>query len=91
MEIGSIVRSSAGRDKDKFFAVVAFENGRIYIADGKEHKLERPKLKNKKHLLFTKDKICPQDLQFNRTLRKRLLKYNGNKINGEVTACQKKM
>ena len=43
---GQIVKSTAGRDRERFFVVTQVENGRAMIADGKLRKLARPKLKN---------------------------------------------
>ena len=42
---GNIVRSLKGRDKGKISVVMSCEFNRVYIADGKEHKLTEPKLK----------------------------------------------
>jgi len=55
ISLGSIVRSTAGRDKDKYFIVVALENAEGYyrIADGETRRLEKPKLKKVKHLKST--------------------------------------
>jgi ribosomal protein L14E/L6E/L27E len=50
---GRIVKAKAGRDKDRYFAVVGAENEQILIADGKTRKLATPKRKNVKHLVFT--------------------------------------
>ena len=51
---GMIVRSKAGHDKGKFFAVVRIENGFAYLSDGKGRSLEFPKKKNLIHLAPTK-------------------------------------
>lgn len=51
---GRVVKATAGRDKDKYFVVVAVENDNFcYIADGKTRKLDMPKLKKIKHLRVT--------------------------------------
>ena len=47
---GSVVRALAGRDQDSFFVAVAVEDRWVYIANGKERKLEAPKRKNRKHI-----------------------------------------
>ncbi len=47
---GLIVCSDAGHDKDRFGVVLRLEDGYAYIADGKLHKLSKPKRKNVKHL-----------------------------------------
>ena len=44
--IGSVVLANAGRDKGRYFVAVAASGGFVYIADGKERKLEKPKRKN---------------------------------------------
>ncbi len=49
---GQIVFSKSGRDKGNPFIVVSVDEtkGRIYICDGKLHKLDKPKAKNLTHL-----------------------------------------
>ena len=50
MEIAKsdIVRSDAGRDKGKLFAVLAVEGEYLLLADGKTRPVERPKRKRRK-------------------------------------------
>lgn len=45
-----IVVSLAGRDKDKLFYVIDFEDNYVWLADGKGRKLENPKRKKLKHV-----------------------------------------
>lgn len=48
IEVGSVVKSLAGKDKDKFFCVVGFTgDGKAYclLRDGKLFKVEKPKRK----------------------------------------------
>ena len=54
MEIAksSIVRSDAGRDKGKLFIVMAVQGEYLLLADGKSRKVESPKRKKRKHVLF---------------------------------------
>ena len=54
MEItrSTIVRSGAGRDKGKLFAVLAVEGEYLLLADGKSRKVESPKRKKRRHVLF---------------------------------------
>lgn len=59
---GTVVVSKAGRDKDYFMLVVKAENGFVFVADGKERKLETPKRKNPKHLQKTDYKISLEQL-----------------------------
>ena len=91
MENGTIVRSAAGRDKDRFYVVVGKENDFVYIVDGKVHSLEKPKKKRLKHVRRTNEIVNVSELCTNRALRKLLTKYNGNVEDGEVITCQKKM
>ena len=51
--VGQIVCSKKGRDKGYFLVIVAENSEVVYVCDGKERPLERPKKKNVKHLSFT--------------------------------------
>lgn len=53
IEIGSIVTSTAGRDKGNYFIVVGIEENYVYIVDGNIRKIERPKKKKLKHIEVT--------------------------------------
>jgi len=51
MDVGDLVYSKAGRDKDAFFVVINKPNEKYCeISDGKTHKIDNPKLKKDKHL-----------------------------------------
>ena len=54
MEIAksNIVRSDAGRDKGKLFVVLDVEGEFLLLADGKTRKVENPKRKKRRHVLF---------------------------------------
>ena len=78
-ERGNIVRSLKGRDKDKISVVLSFENNKVYISDGKEHKLTKPKLKNPKHLEKLNLDINESFLIGNKRLRKEL-----NRLENEI-------
>ena len=47
---GSVVKSLAGRDHGRYYDAVATEDRLVYIADGRERKLEKPKAKNPRHI-----------------------------------------
>ena len=49
-QIGDLVRSVAGRDKDSFYIVVNIEADFLYLADGKHKLMDKPKKKRKKQL-----------------------------------------
>ena len=78
-ERGNIVRSIKGRDKDKISVVLEFKDNKVYISDGKEHKLTEPKLKNPKHVEKLNLSIDESFLKGNNRLRKKL-----NRLKNEI-------
>lgn len=77
LEIGSVVRSEAGRDKYKLMAVVGTDSGMLLLCDGKERKLESPKRKNLRHTTPTRSVLKNSDMATNRSLRKALAAIEG--------------
>ena len=83
MEIAAsnIVRSVAGRDQGKLFIVLAVEGEYLLLADGKSRKVESPKRKKRRHVLFVADenrlseKIRGEARITNSELRKTLAAY----------------
>ena len=84
MEIAksNIVRSDAGRDKGKLFVVLAVEREYLLLADGKSRKVESPKRKKRRHVLFVaadenrlSDKIKSEEKITNSELRRTLAGY----------------
>ena len=84
MEIAksNIVRSDAGRDKGKLFVVLAVEGEYLLLADGKCRKVESPKRKKRRHVLFVaadenrlSDKIKSEEKITNSELRRTLAGY----------------
>ena len=84
MEIAksSIVRSDAGRDKGKLFIVMAVQGEYLLLADGKSRKVESPKRKKRKHVLFVaadenrvSQKIISDEKVTNSELRRTLAAY----------------
>ena len=50
--VGDIVKSVSGHDKNRLFVVTAIDkNGYLVIIDGKYRTMDKPKMKNPKHLL----------------------------------------
>ncbi len=76
LEIGIVVKSLKGRDKEKYFCVVGIDEKSVLICDGKEHKLEKPKQKNLKHLKITQYKLQTETLQVNKHINKALKSLN---------------
>ena len=60
MDIGrsDIVKSTAGRDKGKYFFVLDVEEEFLLLADGKTRKLERPKRKKRRHTALAAHVQC---------------------------------
>ena len=50
---GSVVVSSAGKDKGSYLAVLLTDASGLWIADGRRRPLERPKRKNPRHVTET--------------------------------------
>ena len=84
MEIAksNIVRSDAGRDKGKLFVVLAVEGEYLLLADGKGRKVESPKRKKRRHVLFVaadenrlSDKMKSEEKITNSELRRTLAGY----------------
>ena len=72
MKTLSIVKSVAGRDKGFLLAVIGECDGLVLVCNGKERPLQNPKLKNKKHLVFTGQSLNEEDLNSNNSLRRAL-------------------
>lgn len=66
---GEIVNAINGKDKDKLFIVLDIRENFVLIADGKSRKLEKPKLKNKKHLQKTEQEVDASAYTTNKKLR----------------------
>lgn len=73
IEVGSVVKSLAGKDRDRFFCVVGLtgdEKAYCLLRDGKLFKVEKPKKKNVKHINATGFKLQSEALQVNKHLKK---------------------
>ena len=84
MEIAkaSIVRSDAGRDRGKLFYVLSVDGEYLLLADGKSRRVEAPKRKKRKHVLFVaqedtrlSEKIRDEEKITNSELRRALAAY----------------
>ena len=85
MEIAqsNIIRSDAGRDKGKLFVVLAVEGEYLLLADGKSRRVEAPKRKKRRHVLFVaaeetrvSEKIKNNEKITNSELRRTLAVFN---------------
>ncbi len=50
LQVGSVVRSTAGRDKGHLFVVVGRQGTKVLVADGRRRTVNRPKRKNLRHV-----------------------------------------
>lgn len=75
---GCVVRSVSGRDAGGFFVVLQTEGDFAWIADGKVHRLAKPKKKRLKHLRKTNAVI-----ELSRPMGDRLLRQAMNRIGQE--------
>ena len=76
LETGTVVKALKGRDKDKYFCVVCIEDGYVYLCDGKERKLSKPKRKKIKHIEITQAKLQTESLQVDKHINKALKSLN---------------
>ncbi len=76
-EIGRVVFSAAGHDSGRFYAVVHWERGRAYIADGKARKLCKPKAKNPLHLRPTNHMLDINTITTDKQLARALAALGG--------------
>lgn len=49
-ELGQVVKSLAGHDKEEFFIILKLDGEYVYLVDGKVRTLEKPKRKKCKHI-----------------------------------------
>ena len=73
--VGRVVCSKSGRDKGYFLAVVKEEDGFLFVCDGKERPLNRPKRKNPKHLALTNTVLDKSSYSTDKSLRRALAVY----------------
>ena len=73
--VGKIVYSLSGRDKGKYLVVINCDNNYVFVADGKERKLQSPKRKNIKHISLTADSLNPDQFKTNKLLKKAIAVY----------------
>jgi len=99
VEVGSIVKATMGRDKDKFFVVTKIlDDNYVLMADGQSRSISRPKKKKQKHILVmvdvaleVRDKILQSKIVQDAEIRKELksMGYESKQKGGSF--WQKKM
>ena len=79
IKLGNVVISSAGHDCGRFMVVVGADDGFVFVADGKERKLDSPKKKNIKHVRRTLSTIELEGLT-DKKLRQTLRAFANNTL-----------
>ena len=75
IHISDVVVSTAGRDRDEWFYVIAEDPIYLYLANGKDRQLDKPKRKKRKHV----QKVLRSETRVAEKLR------HGDKVlNGEL-------
>ena len=73
--VSDVVVSTAGRDTGKWFYVIAEEQNFLFLANGKDRTLDKPKRKKRKHV----QKVLRSETRVAEKIR------SGNKVlNGEL-------
>ena len=73
---GRLVRSKAGRDKTRTFAVVAAEGNMLWLADGRKRTLAAPKRKKVGHVAPTATVVAPELLKSDQLLSEGIAAYD---------------
>lgn len=74
MQRGEIVVSSAGKDKGVWMVVSHSDESGVYVINGREHPVDKPKRKNLRHLDRLSLTVTESDMETNRSLRRALAK-----------------
>ena len=73
---GQLVRSKAGRDKGRTFAVIDIQGQMLFLADGSLRKLGRPKAKKIRHVAPTATVLGPESLATDKQLKAAVQAYD---------------
>ena len=83
-DIGWLVKSKQGRDKDEIYFIVGFDGDKVLLANGQAKLLSSPKRKNKRHLeLLSCNEIIQEKLKndikvFDAEIYSNIKKYKEN-------------
>ena len=72
LEIGTVVKSLNGRDKNKYFCVIDKQGDYVLYCNGCARRLEKPKRKKVKHVMVTQFKLQTETMQVNKHIYKAL-------------------
>ncbi|MGN0520411.1 MAG: KOW domain-containing protein [Candidatus Fimenecus sp.] len=74
--IGTVVYALRGRDRGKAMCVVGKSETRVFVCDGKERKLSKPKPKNPKHLQRTEQVLASEQMRSDRAIKQALKSFS---------------
>lgn len=86
--VGMLATSKAGHDKDSVYVIIREDGEYIYVADGQNRTVDRPKRKNKKHVQLIKKKRMPEpengfdDLEMKRMIKEYLREREERNVKG---------
>ncbi|MFI3141706.1 MAG: KOW domain-containing RNA-binding protein [Clostridia bacterium] len=69
-KVGQIVKSIAGHDKGDLLMITEIEENSVFVSDGKQRPLEKPKRKNLRHVEVTSSIFDVNLIATNRKLRR---------------------
>ncbi len=75
---GRLVISLKGHDTGRIYLVTEVNKAEAYLADGREHRLSRPKRKNIKHIFPILDDVRVDPSQMTDGVLRKLLREQGN-------------
>lgn len=82
IQVGSLVISKCGRDKNKYFVVMQIMDNCVYLSDGDIRKVEKPKKKKEKHVQptamfseYVKKSIKENKVLTNKEIQKEISRY----------------
>ncbi|MCI8639115.1 MAG: RNA-binding protein [Coprococcus sp.] len=81
-ETGMLARSLAGHDKDKIYVIYGLEEAYVYLVDGENRTVEKPKKKKKKHVQLIRkkyDTVQADDIKIKRILKEYRTQERGMK------------
>lgn len=83
VEVGDIVLSKAGRDCGQMFLVWNVQGDNVFLVNGKLRKIESPKKKNIKHIVFKGkspyfNQVRDSSQEFSNALVRKILKFEEN-------------
>lgn len=81
IEKGMLARSKAGHDKGQLYLIADIDSAYVYLVDGKNKRLSRPKKKKQKHIQLIREQYNTEGLDD--VAVKRIIKVYDKGMEGE--------